>query len=333
MLDRVDVKFFRLAVGSNIGRDSDSDVSASCPVCGDGQKRNSKRLHLYNKGTVTNVNCFNGDCSVVNKTVYSFLRDFFPDLLPQYKRETFSNSFDNFKDSGLKNLVKKIEPESKVKPVITQDLSMYMLHLKESDDGIMYLRNRGIEYLPNKRGKWYFGTQDLKIGETLYKITNSIVIPLYYDDEMYGFYSRSIKGKDFITYMDDRNIGYKLFNFFKINLNEPVIITEGIFDAISTGKKNIIALLGAKLPEDRLKEIKHPVFVLDLDKTGTLNSIKYAKMGYWVYVQPKVYKGVNIIGKDMNEIMLNHPELNMSDLIDDNIFKGMSAVVRLQKRL
>jgi hypothetical protein len=322
-LSNTDIRYFKLAVGENIGKETDVDISARCPVCGDSSKKSKKRLHLYNKGTVTNVNCFNGDCPVVNKTMYSFLRDFFPDLLNQYKTETFGNKIDNLKNNStrLKDIIKT---EDNLK-IYTQDLSPYMLHLKDSDEGIMYLKNRGISYRPLSSGKWYYGTQDLKIGDIVYKITNNIIIPLYYKNEMYGFYSRGIKDKTFITYMDDRNIGYKIWNWFNVNLNEPVYIFEGIFDAISSNKSNVIALLGAKLPEDRLKEMKEPVFCLDNDKTGILNMIEYSKK-YKVFVQPKHLKE-----KDSNELMLNGH--NVGDIIDNNIYQGISAITRLKQKL
>ena len=94
MLDRIDIKYFKLAVGlDSIGKETDVDISARCPICGDSRKnKKSKRLHLYNKGPVTNVNCFNGDCACQNKTVYSFLKDFFPSLLSQFKKEQFGNT-------------------------------------------------------------------------------------------------------------------------------------------------------------------------------------------------------------------------------------------------
>jgi len=333
MLDRIDIKFFKEIVGySNIGKETDTDINAKCPVCGDGKKSNSKRLHLYNKGTVTNVNCFNGDCEVVNKTMYSFIRDFFPDKLSEYKKATFGNTINKLKTENQGSVFSniKIEKQKEVKPVYTQDLSPYMLHLKESSEGLLYLRNRGIGYKPDIRGKWYYGTQDLKIGDTLYKVTDSIIIPLYYEKEMYGFYSRSTKDKNFVTYMDDRNIGYKIWNWFNINLDEPVYIFEGIFDAISSGKKNIIALLGAKLPDARLKEIKYPVFVLDNDRTGILNMIEYSKLGYSCFVQPD-----NIKEKDFNDIWLSgrYTPTMIRELIDDNTYKGLSARNRLKLKL
>lgn len=333
MLDRNDVKFFKLAVGiDNIGKESDVDIVARCPICGDSRtNKRMKRLHLYTKGSVTNVNCFNGDCAVHNKSMYSFLKEFFPALIEQYKKENFKNTLEKLakgsSDYDVFSEYKKEEIKKEV-PVIIHDLTPYMKDINESDDALMYLRNRGIPYTANKRGKWYFGYQDLKIGETVYKITDSIIIPLYYENQMYGFYSRSIKNKSFVTYMHDANIGYKIWNWFNIDNKQPVYIFEGIFDAISSRNFNIIALMGAKIPEDRLKELKYPVFVLDNDKTGLINSLEYVKKGYSVYIQPDKYKE-----KDMNEMMLNNPDLDIPSLIQQNTFNGISAEVRIKQKL
>jgi hypothetical protein len=320
MLDRLDVKYFKLAVGlDSIGKESDVDVSARCPVCGDSRKnKRSKRLHLYKKGEVTNINCFNGDCDVQNKTPYSFLRDFFPALLQNYKRENFNSTMSALAGENSEDVFSSFVKETETKDeVVLHDLTDYLHDISEHEEALNYLNNRGITYNEEIYGKWYFGFQDLKIGEIVYKITNAIVIPLYYNGKMYGFYSRSILDKTFYTYMHDSNIGYKVWNWFNVNKNEKVYIFEGIFDAIASGLPNVIALMGAKLPEDRLKELNHPVFVLDNDRTGLMNSLNYCKMNY-VYIQPDKYKE-----KDMNDLMLNNKELNITELISNNLFTNI----------
>lgn len=342
MIDRIDIKYFKIAVGNeNIGKETDVDISARCPICGDSStNKRMKRLHLYNKGTVTNVSCFNGDCAAKNKTMYSFLRDFYPALLDQYKRENFKNTLTNlsslstkdesvdvFKDLFDENTNTETKTPDK-KEVITQDLSMYLTKLEDSELGLNYIKNRGYDYKSTDYGNWYFGHQDLQIGDVLYKITNSLVIPLYYNNEMYGFYSRNISNKTFYTFMNDANIGYKIWNWFNINKNEPVYIFEGIFDAISSGLPNCIALIGAKIPTERLNELSKPVFVLDNDRTGIINAIEYANKGADVYIQPIDFKE-----KDMNELKLNNIDLNIKELIKINIFNGISAVVRLKSKL
>jgi hypothetical protein len=319
MLNRTDIKYFKLAVGeSNIGKSTSVDISARCPICGDSKRGNKYRLHLYNKGEVTNVSCFNGDCSCVNKTVFSFLRDFYPNLLPQYKKETFGDKINSLKSQKL-DIKKEIKQE-----VTHHDLTPYFQDI--NPESIQYLKNRGIEYNLNY-GKWYYGYQDLKIGEKTYPICGNIIIPLYDNNKMYGFYSRSITKKDFITYMPEANIGYKIWNWFNIDKSKPVYIFEGIFDAISSGLPNVIAAIGAKIPQERINELKEPVFVLDNDKTGILNMIEMAKRGHKVFVQPK-----EIRQKDMNEVKLNN-DIMISKLITDNVYSGISAITRLKAKL
>lgn len=65
MLNRIDIKFFKLAVGmENIGKETDVDIVARCPICGDSQSnKRKKRLHLYIKNNVTiNLTFFTSSC-------------------------------------------------------------------------------------------------------------------------------------------------------------------------------------------------------------------------------------------------------------------------------
>lgn len=326
MIKTVEAKYFKMAVGvNNLGKVTNSDISARCPICGDSKKnKNSKRLHIYNKGTnLSLVRCFNGECTV-NHNIYSFLRDYYPAIFEQYKRETFQDNISDLKDSW-DNIELNLPKEDTKNFVITHhDLTSHFIELSQSTKGLEYLRGRKINYYPEKFGKWYFGKHDIKIGDKTYYIQDAIIIPLYENGIMYGFYSRKIAEKIFFTYNPEVNLGYKIWNWFNVNLNEPLYIFESIFDAISSGKTNIIALMGAKLPEDRLKEIKEPIFCLDNDKTGIKNSIEYAQMGYKVLVLPDSIKE-----KDMNEIMKNH-DFNMSEFVDNNIESGISAIVKLK---
>jgi len=339
-LDRLDIRYFKLAVGlDNIGKETSIDISARCPVCGDSKSnKRMKRLHLYNKNAITNVNCYNGDCAVHNKTVYGFLADFFPALIGQYKREKFSTTMEKLARGETDDVFASFKKEPilttsqtphtpKKQEVIVQDLSSFFRDINSAPECLQYLNNRGITYDENKYGKWYFGFQDLKIGDILYKTTNTVVIPLYYQGVMYGFYSRNIYEKSFYTYMNENNVGYKIWRWFDVDKSKPVYIFEGIFDAISSGLDNVIALMGAKLPHERLKELKQPVFVLDNDKTGLLNSLLYCKSAQ-VYIQPTKY-----IEKDMNSLMQKYPELNLQEMIMDNIFSGIGAEVRIKSQL
>jgi hypothetical protein len=312
--------------GAYISKESDVDIAVRCPVCGDSKSNKRKtRLHLYTKpGADTDfVHCFNGDCPVENKTVYTFLRDFYPNLLEQYKRETFGTRMENLKDGISEDVFQNIKQKTEVE---TFDLSPYMHKIESSEEALQYVKNRGYEY-DGKFGQWYYGYQDLIIDGVNYPISDSLIIPLYCKNEMYGFYSRKIKEKKFCTYMNDVNIGFKIWNWFNVDKSKPVYIFEGIFDAISSGMTNVIAAIGAKIPDERIKELSQPVFVLDNDRTGLKNSLSYASKGYSVYVQP-----TDIEGKDMNEVKLNN-NLDTKELIQQNIYSAIAAEIRIKSRL
>lgn len=329
MLNHKSIKYFKTAVNATSYKETNLDIACRCPICGDStKKKSSKRLHLYKKGDLELVNCFNAGCPCENKTMYTFLRDFYPHLLPAYRKETFGDKIENLKQNqtlgdlvqfNIKDSLPKNDTEPKPE---LYNLSAFFEPLTQ--EYINYLQNRGIT--PHFDGTWYKGKENIKIGDITYNIKDYLVIPLVCNNLCYGFYSRSIKEKDFITFVSTP--GFKVWNWFNINKKEPVYIFEAIFDGISTGNTNIIANLGAKLPKERLEQLKQPVFCLDNDKTGIEMSIKYAEEGHKVFVMPSTFTE-----KDFNELKLNHPKLNIKKMIDENTFKGISATTRLKAKL
>lgn len=393
MLDRTDIKYFKMAVGNNIKTETAVDIAANCPVCGDSRHSNKARLHLYLGGKETYVNCFNGGCPVENRIMYTFLRDFFPDLLPAYKRETFDTRMSKLKDEfnnkqtsgsninvfgdsrnsnsdfsfesfiseapgnktetsettnafgGLSKKAKEtkvipekqnvIEPQDylRLEPkdhIETLALEQFFGSL-ENSPAEEYLKSRGFDKsIQEKYGKFYYGTQNIQLdSETLY-IKDSIIIPLLYENRIYGFYSRSINQKKFHTFIH-KNSGYKIWNYFNVK-PEPVYVFEGIFDAMSSGLDNVIASLGAKIPDDRLRDLQEycseVIFVLDGDRTGLMNSLEYAQRGYTVHVP------TSRDAKDINELMLHGTpkELIKSNIIN-NLYKGITAQIKIKQLL
>ena len=349
MLDLIDKKYFKLAVGSNIGKETDVDISAKCPICGDSKiHANEKRLHLYSKNGITLVHCFNGDCRVTPQSLDKFLKFFYPDLYSSYRREKSLRNINNFKNSLIssnyesstetEDVFKRFKKSKKydVVNLATFDYSSYFINIKDSKEAISYLNSRHFDLNDIKDlGDWYISKINMNIGERFYNLKNYLIIPLYMPlDEagsrfaMYGFYSSSITSKMFCTFIPESNQGYKIWNWFNINKEEPVYIFEGIFDALSaykSGLKNVIACMGATIPDERIKELKDPVLCLDNDKTGFLNELKYCKK-YKVLVLPESVKQ-----KDMNEIL--KAGLDVKSLILNNIFKGIVAEVKIRKKL
>ena len=139
MLNYTDIKFFKLAIGQeHIGKESDSDISARCPVCGDGSKKNSKRLHLYEKNGSSLVHCFNGDCDV-HSNLWNFLKNHNPELLDSYKRETFGETMTSLGATYSE------KPKANI-DIKTVDLEHYLTPLDDCSEALEYINNRYITY-------------------------------------------------------------------------------------------------------------------------------------------------------------------------------------------
>lgn len=340
MLNPVDVRYFKIAVGlDRIKHESSCDISARCPICGDSRySKNKARLHLYEKNGITLVNCFN-ECSCVNKPVWKFLRDYYPNLLSSYRRETFGNKIETLKNENgdLSGLVgdldfdTPLDSDSKCtenntkysfqKPEILFDLSS---KFEKSQEALEYVESRGLEWFPNL-GDIYVSRVSLTIDGRFYNLKDFIIIPLYCGDKWYGFYSRSLKEHKFYTYIPERNTGFKIWNLYNIDPSKPIYVFEGIFDALTaynSGFTNVVACMGAKLPLEMFSNCEL-IFALDNDVTGLKNSLAYAKRNYKVVIY-------NNDIKDLNEMYQKN--ISIKDTLS-NTDTGISAVVKLQGRL
>lgn len=348
MLSQIDIKYFKLAVGNNIKHQTDSDITVRCPVCGDSRiSRNKARLHLYNKNNKTFVNCFNSGCPVNNRTMYTFLRDFYPSLFSKYREENQSQNLSNLTSAGKLGLGFNTSEDAFANITIlnnssTQnrinlnlfefDLNQHLIPLDQSESGLNYIKSRGIEYtkIKSKFGPWYIGKSNLVLNKKFHHTQGALIIPLYTQNKkFFGFYSRSLKEHSFSTFIPEQSTGYKIWNLFNIDITKPVYIFEGIFDALSciqSGFDNCIACLGATPSKDILDRLKEPVFCLDNDITGMRNAIKYAKMGYKCLVYPETIKQ-----KDLNEMLLSN--VNIKDLITNNVFSSVSVQMKLSNRI
>lgn len=322
-MNPIDVRYFKLAVGeSRIKHETPTDITVRCPICGDSKKsRNKARMHLYMRNGKALVNCFN-ECSCNNKTVYKFLKDYYPNLLENYKQETFGNKIKEIKEidfSGGVGFELTKEPENKPKTLF--DLSQYF---EKSEKVYDYIESRGLEWSP-ALGDVYLGKK-ITLNGKFYNIDDFIVIPLYCGDKWYGFYSRSMKEHRFQTFIIDE--GLKLWNFYNIDKSKTVYVFEGIFDALSvynSGITNVVACMGATPPLSLLEGLD-VVFCLDNDRTGYLNSIKYLKRGFKVLCYPE-----NIKEKDMNDIL--NSGVNVKDLILNNQVSGILGEIKIKKFL
>ena len=362
MLDPIDSLYFKLAVGSDrIKTETPVDIAARCPICGDSKhSKNKARLHLYEKNGKCFVNCFN-ECSCVNRTMTSFLRDYFPNLYDGYKKEKFGEQLKRLKEDeisgaisaadiftrdSLKNLLDDKDDKNKtdssditditditdttnvsrcsITPLILFELFCFEYNEQKITD---YYKSRGLTYNPDVFGKSYNSGTALTIDGKSYPLYNFLIIPFYKDGKWFGFYSRSFDSHKFYTYMPSKNSGCKVWNLYNVDVSRTVYVFEGIFDALSAyehGLDNVVACCGATLNSDILKQFNDVVFCLDNDRTGISNSIKYLKEGYKTVNWTNPYK-------DCNEML--KAGINVKSEITDNIVSGILGIVKLQSKL
>lgn len=330
MLNPIDVKYFKIAVGqSRIKHESSVDIQCRCPICGDSQKsKNKARLHLYFRDGESRVNCFN-ECKVRNRTMYGFLRDFYPELLEGYRQETFGNRIEEIKLDSMDLLgdfdldLKHNQECNQEAPSVLFNISSY---LGDSEKAYEYVESRGLEWNP-LLGDIFIAKDNLTIDGRYYPIKGFVVIPFYCNSKMYGFYSRSLTEHKFFTYMPSRNTDWKMWNYFNIDKSKPVYVFEGVFDALSaynSGITNVVACCGATPPLSRFEGCDL-VMCLDNDLTGKKNSIKYLEKGYKV-----LYYG-DIVYKDMNEMFVHGVDVN--SLIMNNVVSGISGIIKIRSSL
>lgn len=285
-----------------------------CPVCGDSAKNKfKKRGWIYIHDNKLWFKCFN--CSLA-LTFKNFLKVVDNDTYEKYVEEEKQDYIEKLKNGEIFNKKTKRVTKSNINLKYVFNLNKkYFKPVRNFPNALKYLRNRNI---PND------------IVEQLYYCVNPkspaynmIIFPLYTkENKLYGFQGRSIVNKKFHTHLT--NDDYKIYNFFKLDLDNPTYIFESIIDSLFIN--NSIAMLGSDIPEHILKKINVPIFCFDNDKTGMIKSLKYIERGFKVFIWPDTVRE-----KDINELIINgKSEQFIKNMIDSNIYAGTEGIIRLK---
>jgi hypothetical protein len=228
--------------------------------------------------------------------------------------------------------VTKTKPEVKVsviaKPNIPNLIDPISNLTKLPDDAVKYINNRGLEV----QESWMYSGKNNKIrfNNTDIVLSEYIIIPLTMSDKWYGFQALAWKQKKFFVYLVTGNTSWKVENWDAINKEEPVYIFESIYDRLSSGFLNSIAVLGSNLHDDRIAQLKEPIFCLDnqnVDEKSIEESMKYLKMGYKCFLWPS---GSDKF-KDTNDLRkINVPYEKIQTMINNNTYHGMKGILKLK---
>ena len=249
--------------------------------------------------------------------MYSYIKNYHPEFFDSYRSEKGFGLIDSLKNQNTVLTVKKVEAKN----------SLYGFDppkelLRGDPRAKAYLDGRKIPL-----DEFYYSEGEVTLNDKIVFLKDYIVIPLKENDKWYGFYSRAVNAKTFYTYIPEKNTGYKIWNWFNISKKNTLYVFEAIFNALSTNFSNVIGSMGADIPKERLDELDDPVFCLDNDTKGRETALKYANMGYKVFIWPDYIKA-----KDFNDLLKNEnwSKDEITELIKENTLSGLSAVIKLK---
>ena len=203
-------------------------------------------------------------CDVRGTTIYS--------LFKQLKADVS-------KFTELKSLVKTSKSIKETQVVSSVSLPNEYISLNNVDNSDIMARH-AIAYLNNRHVSKYdiikYNIGYCKTG--LYK--NMIIIPTYdADGRLNYFTARSFEKEPYVKYRNPSASRDVIPNEHLINWNVPVILCEGLFDAIAI-KRNAIPLIGKNIKSSLMKKIVTSVvdkIYIALDRDAIKQALKFCE--------------------------------------------------------
>ena len=250
-------------------------------------------------------------CDVRGTTIYS--------LFKQLK-------VDVSKFTELKSLVKTSKSISETQVISSVSLPDEYIDLNNVDTNDIMARH-ALAYLKNRHVSKY-DIIKYNIGyckEGLYK--NMIIIPTYdADGRLNYFTARSFEKEPYVKYRNPSASRDIIPNEHLINWNIPIILCEGLFDAMAI-KRNAIPLLGKNIQSSLMKKIVTSVvdkIYIALDKDAIKQALRFCEMllaeGKEVYLVDLQDKDPSEMGfKNFTKLIQTTVPLTYYDLMERKI--------------
>ena len=298
-----------------------SGINFACPFCGDSATDyNKKRAHIILSGKWSGTfKCFN--CGKFMKIPQFFKQFNNPISLSalSYVNEHVINT-STFSANNTEVLSEILDKDSVLKYAVPKQYIKDYLHLEDIDKN-NYNSIPGYNYLVNR---CQYNFQNFLYDP---KGQYIVILNIIDNDKIFGMQIRDITGKkkakyltlylskihknilkDDITIPENIELLSTVFNIFNINVNQPILVTEGPFDAFLL--PNCIATSGAT----KSVGVNLPFyFVYDSDKTGNESAIKMLNRGYNVFMWELLKKDLNLPNK--NPYSKNKNKWDINDVI------------------
>lgn len=281
-----------------------------CNLCGDSAKsKNKMRGHLLlQKDFKTNqefwyYKCWNNGCSACFSawSAEKWLKKSFPSHYNQYVREILQNKDEDELKTQI-NSIKKKQQKINIQRNNKDEFNNFVPIM-----GTKLVCYKAIEYckqrrIPKKYWKtWYVCDQGI--------FKNRLIIPFYNNKgNVYYYQGRSLDNREPKYLNKHDNKDKAIYNFYHVDKNKPIIVTEGIIDSLFI--ENSIAIIGLEINNNVLNTLNNMkcFYMFDNDTSGNLKARQFLKMGKTVFLWKKFCKDKNISSntKDVNEIFLNY---------------------------
>lgn len=250
-------------------RVSSNQWNARCPFCLDSKKNLSKKRFYvtYKNESSILYHCFNCNVSGNFLQLYAFIEGI-------DEREAYKRIRGNSLDSLKKSFDSKTQVEDKVDNAL-EDVS-WILEDCVKDGSESLVSKELLKKLDEFRIERRIFSYPLFVAyQGKYK--NRIVIPVYQDGIMVYFQARAI-GSLMPKYLNPRVPKESIiFNSHIWDKSKPVVICEGLFDAISIGNQGTCCF-GSSISKDFLSNVPNAIIALDNDETGKKEMLKLTKM-------------------------------------------------------
>jgi hypothetical protein len=316
----------------------DNKIITRCPICGDSQKtQKKKRLRISPYNNTWMCYCWNGGCEVKGLNFYSFYS--LATGLSYSEAKTFIDN-NTYNSSLLKKKLKKPKKKEKQSVSIEYnkefdiDFKNECITLDDKPNGILQdrLYNALQQFIKDR----YIPDYKLYVAfDGKYK--GRIIIPIIINNKIVYYQGRAvtdIEPKYLNPEIEKESI---ISNSDKFNKEKSIILTEGIIDSWMIEDNQGTTFLGSHVNDCFLEKLfkmtdKDVIIVWDnllIDKAAQEeienffdNSIYKKRVKYFL---PSLKNF-----KDLNDLKILKPSLNMYDYVIKNSYSYYNTVIKLK---
>lgn len=312
-------------------------VLTRCVFCGD-SKKNSRKMRLniefesknpkYPGQTI--YRCFNCDASGSFTKLYAFLNHISEEdaksILYNYNPEDIRKRLSKDKSTSEKEEKKKYVFDYVLKDCVSLSTKSTSMVINSYIDILREFKES--RYLPEDFRIFFATKGDFR---------GRIILPIFENGHVVYFQARSLDPNAERKYINP--VAEKesiILNMERFDSTKPIVVVEGIIDALSLGN-NATTILGASLSDEFVEKIKDKgseiIVVCDNDERGQkelrkiLSHSKYSHQLKY-FIMPEKYKYL----KDMNDLLCREFKNinNLYNFVVENSYSKIKTLVKLK---